>query len=346
MRDVGGYMTFRAIVDALRPSMTIREVATRTRDHSHFRVVGTFALSQGVLLATSLARVPLIVSAIGSKGYGVALAVTSLQLWMIVIISSLTDLTRVSVSESLGSGDFSAASHVIVKMRARANQLVIFFVGLGLLLAVALPWTDILHAQSVASSLVLRSGICATIWLAASCAPGAVHTGILHAQRKVALTQAFPGIAASLSLAAVAVAWWLHLDLLAFVIAPALAACAPYWLASIWGHRAMRALAAKSDTRPPPLDGGARVSPRPLRMRDLVIMSGAGAPPLYSTGLDPIVLSISRGPVAVAAYGLASRIGVLVVLLPSALYPLYWANFHVSDQRETSMESEAPSGKS
>jgi O-antigen/teichoic acid export membrane protein len=39
------------------------------------------------------------------------------------------------------------------------------------------------------------------------------------------------------------------------------------------------------------------------------------------------VLGISLGPAAVAAYGLASRLGLLILLLQSALYPLYWANF-------------------
>ena len=176
-------MNLRGIVGALRPSTTIREVASRTREHSHFRVVGSFAVSQGAVLVTSLGRVPLIVSAIGSKGYGVALAVTSLQLWMIVIMSSVTDLTRVSVSESIGRGNFGAASEAIEKMTRRAYQLACLLIVFGFLLAIALPWTQILHAGDVSSAFVLRSGICATVLLAASAAPGAVYMGILHAQR-------------------------------------------------------------------------------------------------------------------------------------------------------------------
>jgi O-antigen/teichoic acid export membrane protein len=246
---------------------------------------------------------------------------------MIVIMSSVTDLTRVSVSESIGRGNFGAASEAIEKMTRRAYQLACLLIVFGFLLAIALPWTQILHAGDVSSAFVLRSGICATVLLAASAAPGAVYMGILHAQRRVALTQSFPGIAATLSFAAVALAWLLHLGLFAFVVAPAIAACAPSWIAYFWGHGAKRAILLTRDTTPSRADDEERVPPRPLRVRDLVIISGAGAPPLYSTGLDPIVLSIARGPVAVAAFGLASKIGVLVVLLPSALYPLYWANF-------------------
>ena len=68
-------------------------LAGRLRRQSHLRVISTFGISQGVILVTSLARIPLIVSAIGSKGYGVALAVTSLQAWMFLVLISITDLT-------------------------------------------------------------------------------------------------------------------------------------------------------------------------------------------------------------------------------------------------------------
>ena len=154
-----------------------------------------------------------------------------------------------------------------------------------------------------------------------------MYIGVLHADRKVALTQTFPGIAAVLSLAAVAVAWAMHLGLLAFVVAAAVVPCAPYWLAHIWGRGALRTIRTQRDSGVGQMELGDGPPARQLRPRDLLVMSGAAAPPLYSTGLDPIVLSISRGPALVAAYGLASRIGLLVTLLPSALYPVYWANF-------------------
>jgi O-antigen/teichoic acid export membrane protein len=311
-----------------RPKFSrIRGAAGRAVRHTHFRVLSSYAFSQGVVLATSLARIPLVISAIGSNGYGVALAVTSLQPWALDVVSSLTNLTRVSVSESLGRGDFAGATRDIVKMRRRARQLMLILAAIGLVLAVSVPWSQLLHAQKVSGSLELKVAILVNLWLLASAAPGATSLGVLHADGKVALAQIFPAIAALLSLAATAVGWALHLGLIAFVVAPAIAACTPFWLAQIWGRRSVRSIALHETTSPgdPALASIPRT--RELRPRDFVIISGAAAPPLFSTGLDPIVLSISLGPAAVAAYGLASRLGILILVVQSALYPLYWAKF-------------------
>ena len=307
--------------------MRIPAVVGQISRHTHFRVVSSFATSQGVVFLTSLVRIPLVVAAIGPDGYGVAVAVTSLQAWILLVILSVMHLTQVSVSEDLGRRDFAGALQTVAKMHQRARQLVLLLGLIGLVLAVALPWSELLHAKNVSSTIALRAGICATVWLLASGAPGAVYLGVMNAERRVALTQSFPGIGALLGLAATAVAWGMHLGLFAFVVAPAIAACAPFWLSHIMGRKSLRGIAAQRDSEGGQAPQRRSPSARQLRPRDLVVMSGAAAPPLYSTGLDPIILSISTGPATVAAYGLASRLGLLVVMLPSALYPLYWANF-------------------
>jgi hypothetical protein len=305
----------------------VAETLRRIRRHNHFRVIGSYSISQGVVFSTSIARIPLVISAIGSDGYGVALAIASLQPWILVVVGSVTNLVRVSVAENLGRNDIAGALDDIAKMRRRARQLLLLLVALGVVLALALPWSQLLHAQKVSDAFALRTAICASVWLLASATPGAMYLGVLHAERKVALTQSFPGIAAVLSLAVTAIAWAMHLGLFAFVVAPAIAACSPYWFAQIWGHNAIQALAARKDSGAILAESIENPFERQLRPRDLLIMSGVAAPPLFSTGLDPIVLSISTGPAVVAAYGIANRLGLLVVMLQSALYPLYWANF-------------------
>jgi O-antigen/teichoic acid export membrane protein len=307
--------------------MPLPAVVRKISRHTHFRVISSFAVSQGIVFVTSLARIPLVVAAIGSDGYGVAVAVTSLQAWVVLVIISVMHLTQVSVAEDLGRGDFAGALQTVAKMRQRARQLVLVLGATGIVLAVALPWPELLHAKDVSSALALRAAICAAVWLLASGAPGAVYLGVMNAERRVALTQSFPGIGAVLGLAVTAVGWAMHLGLFAFVMAPAIAACAPFWLSHVMGRKSLREIAAQRDAQGGESSFTRSPNARPLRPRDLLIMSGAGAPPLYSTGLDPIILSISTGPAAVAAYGLASRLGLLVTMLPSALYPLYWANF-------------------
>ena len=46
--------------------MRIPAVVGQISRHTHFRVVSSFAISQGVVFVTSLARIPLVVAAIGS----------------------------------------------------------------------------------------------------------------------------------------------------------------------------------------------------------------------------------------------------------------------------------------
>jgi len=303
------------------------EMIRRARRHTHIKVFGSYAFSQGVVFVTSVGRIPLVVAAVGSSGYGVAVAITSIQVWITLIIGSVTHLTQVSISEDLGRQDMVGVTQTIAEMRHKAYRLMFVLTLAGLVLALALPWSQLLHSNGVSSALTIRLAIAATMFIVASGSPGAVYLGVLNAERKVALTQSFPAIGAVTSLAVTAVGWALHLGIAAFVIAPAVAASIPFWVAWILGRRAFRSVAVVSvedaDARMPTRSSKARA----LRPRDFLILTGVAAPPLFSTGLDPLVLSVSRGPGAVAVYGLATRLSLLVLMLPAALYPLYWTTF-------------------
>ncbi len=306
----------------------LTRVAQRIRKQKiHIHIVSSYAITQAIVFLTSLARIPLVISAIGSRGYGVALAITSLQAWIVIITLSVAHLTQISVSEDLGRDDFAGALQSVSEMRRRSKQLSLLIVLAGIVLSAALPWSQLLHAGGVSGPLALTEAICASLLLLATAAPGAVYLGVLNAERKVALTQSFPAMAALLSLAATALGWALHLGLFAFVLAPAIAACAPFWIGHILGRRHVRSIESRQDKGVTHVDAREDRTIRQLRLRDLLVMMGVAAPPLFSTGLDPIVLSVSKGPAAVAAYGLASRLGILVVTLPAALGPLYWSNF-------------------
>jgi hypothetical protein len=301
------------------------ETIRRARHHTHIKVFGSYAFTQGVVFVTSVARIPLVVAAVGSSGYGVAVAITSIQAWVILIIGSVTHLTQVSISEDLGRQDMVGVSQTIAEMRHKAYRLMFILILAGLVLALALPWSQLLHSNGISSTLTIKLTIFATMVIVASASPGAVYLGVLNAEKRVALTQSFPAIGAVTSLAVTAVGWAMHLGIAAFVIAPAVAASIPFWVGWILGRRAFRSVAVveDADARVPTRSSKARA----LRPRDFLILTGVAAPPLFSTGLDPLVLSVSRGPGAVAVYGLATRLSLLVLMLPSALYPLYWTTF-------------------
>jgi len=312
-----------------RNASDLFEAIRRARRDTHIKVFGSYAISQGVVFVTSIGRIPLIVAAVGSSGYGVAVAVSSIQAWITIIILSVTHLTQVSVSEDLGRQDMVGVTQTIAEMRRKAHKIMLALTASGLVLALALPWSQLLHSGSVASAWTIKLAICATVFILASSAPGAVYLGVLNAEKKVALTQSFPAIGAVASLAVTAVGWAMHLGIAAFVIAPAISASIPFWVALVLGRHAFRSVSDPADAE---RDAGApeparSSEARALRPRDFLILTGVAAPPLFSTGLDPLVLSISRGPHAVAAYGLATRLGLIVIMLPAALYPLYWSTF-------------------
>jgi hypothetical protein len=152
-------------------------------------------------------------------------------------------------------------------------------------------------------------------------APGSVYQGLLQADRRVPITAFLPGAAAILSLVLTAAADVFSAPFWVFVLPTVAAACAPFWFAHILGlsHRArMRRRLHDTPVTAPSMAGNTK---------DLVIMTGAAAPPLFSVGWDPVVLGAAAGPRAVAAYGLASRLANLVAIVPSALYPHFWAEY-------------------
>ena len=135
------------------------------------------------------------------------------------------------------------------------------------------------------------------------------------------MTSILPGAAAILSLVVTAAAAVFSAPFVVFVLATVAASCAPFWFAHILGlsHR------AKMQRRVQ--DRSVTAHSRAGNTLDLVIMTGAAAPPLFSVGWDPLVLGAAAGPEAVAVYGLASRLAALVTILPSALYPHFWAEY-------------------
>jgi O-antigen/teichoic acid export membrane protein len=292
-------------------------------------ILSSFGASQLLVFVTSLARIPLAIEALGTRGYGVLLAVASLLPWMALVVSSLTNLTRVEISECIGTGDADAARVTLASLRRSGRKMSFAVVAIGGVLAGALPWSSILRSGAAASPSALRISIAIAAVAMALSTSGAISLGVMHACRQVAIAQLLPGVGALVSLGATVVAFAAHLSLVPFVAATSLATCSPYWLAILLGRRSARALKrgefASAGQVPATLASG-RLG-RTINARTLVIMTGAAAPPLFSTGLDPIVLSLSRGPIAVASYGLATRLGLIVTLLPSGLYPLLWANF-------------------
>jgi len=243
-------------------------------------------------------RIPLIVSSLGASGYGLLLAITAFNPWLLLLIAGLTNLTRVGVAEALGAPVLAAAWDRLETLRVRAYIVA----GLVLIVSVAMaglvPWgTLLLRSGGTATTWDIRIGVGLAGALAATASPGAVYLGLLHATGKVALTSLLPGVAALVSLAATAGAASASAPLVTFVVLMAVASCAPFWIGHVVSLRYRRTLRAAVARRAVSLGNGW------MGAKELAVMTGAAAPPLFSTGWDPVVLGAAADPSAVAVYG-------------------------------------------
>ena len=287
------------------------------------KILVSFGIGQVLIFATSVARIPLIIHSLGASGYGLLLAVTALAPWMLLVIGGLNNVARVDIAEALGAAGEQSAWATLEHHRRRSYRLCVWVGALSILAALVVPWNSLLlsnHGLHVARYEV-PLGIAVSGVMVALTAPGSVYQGLLQADRRVAMTSILPGAAAILSLVVTAAAAVFSAPFVVFVLATVAASCAPFWFAHILGlsHR------AKMQRRVQ--DRSVTAHSRAGNTLDLVIMTGAAAPPLFSVGWDPLVLGAAAGPEAVAVYGLASRLAALVTILPSALYPYFWAEY-------------------
>ena len=93
-------------------------------------------------------RIPLIVSSLGASGYGLLLAITAFNPWLLLLIAGLTNLTRVGVAEALGAPVLAAAWDRLETLRVRAYIVA----GLVLIVSVAMaglvPWGTLYSAPA------------------------------------------------------------------------------------------------------------------------------------------------------------------------------------------------------
>src|SRR5450756_93736 len=280
---------------------------------SRARIVYTYGLSQGVVFAASAARITVLISAVGAAGYGLVTAVGAVAPWLLLPSISVTNIARTRYSELQGHQDREAALLTGLVVGTRRFGLTVGV--LGVLLAMLVPWHSVLDTHDVSTTQV-RLALALTGILAGTSVPGAAYLGLLQARGRVAVTSTFPAIAAVVSLAGTAVSRALHLPFTSYVLASTFAACGPYWIAHVTFRRANEVDRASIIST---------LSSEPLSPGRVFYMTGASAPPLLSTGLDPLVLASASNPAAAAGYSLATRLGLLITLVPAALYPTIWS---------------------
>lgn len=258
--------------------------------------LGAYALSQAVILAGSVVRIPLLTGALGEEGYGTFIVLTSV--WPIVqlLTGGLAGAARVSV----------AAQPDRVGMVSRSLRRTGMIEALAVIgaAAIALPilavWVDpeviwALACVLAGSAIVL---------------PLAAHQGLLEGFGHTAVSHLALSMVSIVGLPILMITLIFESSLLSVVAATMVGFVAPYvtcallsrWLTPVHSPSSGEAGASTLDLRA--LTGA---------------MTGWGMANILVFLLDPAIIAFTTGAAASAQYGLASRITGLVTALPVAL---------------------------
>lgn len=253
-----------------------------------------YGLSQVVVLAGAVVRIPLITHALGETGYGRFVVVTSLWPVVQLLAHGLSSTARVVVAERPGR----AGGTMRVLRRTGTKEGAALLV-LSVLLA---PVLAALVGPGFAWS-VLWVGVAAMVTL-----PVAGHQGLLEGSGRTAVTHLTLATTTVVGLPALVLALGLRQDLTTVVAASMVGFVAPYLTARLL----TRWLVPRLET-PGGEDEGLL----------LTGLNGAMTAWALSNVLvyvfDPVILMVTTGEAAAGQYGLASRVTGLVTAVPVAL---------------------------
>jgi O-antigen/teichoic acid export membrane protein len=267
-------------------------------------------VSQGSNALTALARIPILVIALGASGYGTFTLVQAVVAWLVVVPLGLRQSLRAMGAQAMHSSPAEAA--VVWRahwLHGRRMMLLSGAAGVVVCIALALVWPQLASPSAdrmeAVGVLVCTAVVCASGFL------GAVHAGWLEASDRLALVNMMGAATGIVGLAIALLLWKLDAPFFLFAIAGVAASVAPSWCALIW-HRPERTATQAS---------AALVEA--VRSNSRRFLYGVVAT-LLATGLTPFVIGLLLGPTEAASYFVAARLAFMVTLVPTALTPVLW----------------------
>ena len=270
----------------------------------------TQVISQGSNALTALARIPILVIALGASGYGTFTLVQAVVPWLVVVPLGLRQSLRAMGAQALHSSPAEAS--VVWRahwMDARRMMVLTGAAGLAVCMVLGLVWPQL--ASPSGGRVEAVAVLACTAILCASGFLGTVHAGWLEAGDRLALVNMMGAATGIVGLALTFVLWQVGAPFALFAIAGVAAVVAPSWCALIW-HR----------PPPPPTDTPAELR-EAVRSNSRRFLYGVLAT-LLATGLSPFIIGLLLGPKEAASYFVAARLAFMVTLVPTALTPLLW----------------------
>ncbi|MGC5585150.1 lipopolysaccharide biosynthesis protein [Ornithinimicrobium sp. W1665] len=276
----------------------------------------SYGLSQAVVLAGSLVRIPLITQALGEVGYGRFIVITSVWPAIQILSHGLASTARVVVAE-----DPARAGPTVRALRSTGTKEAAVVLGAAVVLLPVLgPGVGWGFAWSV-----LWVAVAAVVVL-----PISGHHGVLEGVGRTAVSHLALATTTLVGLPVLILALGLRQDLSTIVAASMVGFVAPY-LTYRFLTRRLVGLHGPGDAADSGLDGVV-----------LTGLSGAMTGWALSNVLvylfDPVIIMATTGSAAAGQYGLASRITGLVTAVPVALGGLLTVWFSRARVKEEGVE--------
>jgi O-antigen/teichoic acid export membrane protein len=282
---------------------------TRTIKNVIKSVIGQ-GMAQGVNAITALLRIPILVLALSTGGYGILTLVQSAVPWLLVLPTGLRYSMRVMGADAKHSENLSAGQILDLHLsESRRLVRILYACGVPLAALVALAQPGL--ASPDKNDIEAFATLALLILLCGSSFSGAVYTGWLEVHSRNGLVNALGAATGIGGLVLTYALWRAHAPFIAFAVAGVASFVTPSWCGWL--------LARGRGHREPAPSGLKEVVSRNNRRFVLATLAS-----LFSAGLAPFVINLILGPEYVAAHAIAARLSVMITIVPMALTPVLW----------------------
>lgn len=266
---------------------------------------------QGLIAVSSFIRIPLVVTALGTKGYGLNTLVGSTVPILLATAGGMRIASRTIVSEQVGGEDPSLLELTKATIRRQGWWVMGWQLLITLPLSWILPFYYWFHAEGIASATQFELSMLCSSLMCGFAVVGSVAWGGLEAYGRTALVNAFGAIVTVLGLVVTVFAAKITKSFLVFAILNIGTTVVPFYLCPLFYRFERRRRSRR-------VNGQLHAIVRRLSVRGTI----QAIPPLATRAVDPFIIGAALGPASVSSYGVAQRLSMASTLIPSALVPV------------------------
>ncbi len=272
----------------------------------------SFGGMQALIAVSAFVRIPFVVTALGTGGYGLNTLVGNTAPVLLATAAGLRIASRTIVAEQIGAGSPALIDLTKRTMRRIGWRALLWQLLLTLPLSWILPFYLWFHGTGITSMTQLQVSMFLASAMCGFAIVGAVAWGGLEAHGRTALVNGFGAVVTVAGLVLTVVAVQFTKSFVVFAVLNTFTTVGPLYLCPLFYRFERR-----------------RFNTEPKLRRAALKLSFLGTiqsvPPLATRALDPFVIGAVLGPIAVSSYGVAQRLSLVSTMLPVALVPVVGA---------------------